>query len=68
MERTSRQTLTVGRLPHGYYALNTADAVTAALARQPRHLVEALTWDQRSETARRVEATGAAEIPTNPCS
>ncbi len=53
MERTSRQTLTVGRLPHGYYALNAADAVTAALARQTRHLVEALTWDQRSETARR---------------
>ncbi len=62
MERTSRQTLTVGRLPHGYYALNTADAVTAALARQPRHLVEALTWDQRSETARRAASPSSGWI------
>ena len=35
VERSSRQTLTVA-LPHGYDAASTADAVTAALARQPR--------------------------------
>ena len=44
VERSSRQTLTVA-LPHGYDAASTADAVTAALARQPRHLVKSLTWD-----------------------
>ncbi len=35
-ERTSRQTLTAA-LPDGYDAPATAEAVTAALARQPRH-------------------------------
>ena len=51
VERSSRQTLTVA-LPHGYDAASTADAVTAALARQPRHLVKSLTWDQGREMAR----------------
>ena len=50
-ERVSRQTL-VAALPHGYDARHTADAVTAALARQPRHLVCTLTWDQGREMAR----------------
>ena len=50
-ERVSRQTL-VAALPHGYDARRTADAVTAALARQPRHLVRTLTWDQGREMAR----------------
>ena len=43
-------------------ARHTADAVTAALARQPRHLVRTITWDQGREMARwqHVEnATGA---------
>ena len=60
-ERVSRQTL-VAALPHGYDARHTADAVTAALARQPRHMVKTLTWDQGREMARwqHVEnATGA---------
>ena len=39
-------------LPHGYDARRTVDAVTAALARQPRHLVKSLTWDQGREMAR----------------
>jgi len=47
-ERNSRQTLTVG-LPAGYDAPATAAAVTAALARQPRHPVKTLTWDQGRE-------------------
>ena len=50
-ERVSRQTL-VAALPHGYDARHTADAVTAALARQPRHLVRTITWDQGREMAR----------------
>ena len=63
VERTSRQTLTVA-LPHGYDAHNTAAAVTAALARQPRHLVKTLTWDQGREMARwpDIEATLGIEV------
>ena len=63
VERTSRQTLTVA-LPHGYDAHNTAAAVTAALARQPRHLVKTLTWGQGREMARwpDIEATLGIEV------
>ena len=41
-ERTSRMTLTVA-LPDGYDAAGTAEAVTAALGRQPEHLVRTVT-------------------------
>ncbi len=51
VERVSRHTLVVA-LPHGYTAPNVAAAVTAALARQPAHLVRSLTWDQGREMAR----------------
>lgn len=51
MERVSRHTLVVP-LPHGYRAPQVADAVTAALARQPADLVLTLTWDQGRELAR----------------
>ncbi len=51
VERVSRHTLVVA-LPHGYTAPDVADAVTAALARQPAHLVRSLTWDQGREMAR----------------
>ena len=44
VERTSRHTLVVP-LPDGYSAPATARAVTAALARQPAHMVKTLTWD-----------------------
>ena len=50
-ERLSRQTL-LAALPDGYDAQSTADAVTAALARQPQHLVKTLTWDQGREMTR----------------
>ena len=51
VERASRHTLVV-RLPDGYSAPATARAVTAALARQPAHMVKTLTWDQGREMAR----------------
>ena len=44
VERTSRHTLVVP-LPGGYSAPATARAVSAALARQPSHMVKTLTWD-----------------------
>ena len=50
-ERVSRHTLVVA-LRGGYTAPDVADAVTAALARQPAHLVRSLTWDQGREMAR----------------
>ena len=51
VERVSRYTLVIA-LPDGYDAENTAAAVTAALRRQPKHLVKTLTWDQGTEIAR----------------
>ena len=51
VERASRHTLVVP-LPDGYSAPATARAVTAALARQPAHMVKTLTWDQGREMAR----------------
>ena len=50
-ERLSRMTLAVA-LPNGHDAEHTAAAVTAALRRQPPHLVKTLTWDQGREMAR----------------
>ena len=65
-ERTSRQTLTVG-LPDGYDARRTAAAVTAALARQPKHLVKTLTWDQGREMGRRPDIETALDIDVYFC-
>ena len=65
-ERTSRQTLTVG-LPGGYDAPATAAAVTAALARQPRHLVKTLTWDQGREMARWADIEAALGVEVYFC-
>ena len=63
VERTSRHTLVVP-LPGGYSAPATARAVTAALARQPAHMVKTLTWDQGREMARwaHIEKTLAIEV------
>ena len=66
MERCSRQTLAVA-LPDGYDAHHTADAVTAALARQPRHLVRTLTWDQGREMARWADIEAALGIEVYFC-
>ena len=68
VERFSRQTLAVS-LPDGYDAQSTAAAVSAALRRQPRHLVKTLTWDQGREMARWQDieaATGAEYRPRSP--
>ena len=65
-ERVSRQTL-VAALPHGYDARHTADAVTAALARQPRHLVRTLTWDQGREMARWTDIEDALDVKVYFC-
>ena len=63
VERTSRHTLVVP-LPDGYSAPATARAVTAALARQPSHMVKTLTWDQGREMARwaHIEKNLAIEV------
>ena len=65
-ERCSRQTLAVA-LPAGYDAHHTAVAVTAALARQPRHLVRTLTWDQGREMARWADIEAALGIEVYFC-
>ena len=66
VERCSRQTLAVA-LPDGYDAHHTAVAVTAALARQPRHLVRTLTWDQGREMARWADIEAALGIEVYFC-
>lgn len=66
VERTSRLTLTVG-LPDGYSAQSTAEAVCAALARQPRHLVKTLTWDQGREMARWADIEAALGVDVYFC-
>ena len=65
-ERVSRQTL-LAALPDGYDAPNTARAVTAALARQPRCLVRTLTWDQGREMARWADIEAALDIEVYFC-
>ena len=65
-ERTSRLTLTVA-LPDGYDAPSTAAAVTAALGRQPRHLVKTLTWDQGREMARWADIEQALDVKVYFC-
>jgi IS30 family transposase len=66
VERTSRQTLTVA-LGAGYDAESTAAAVTAALGRQPTHLVKSLTWDQGREMARWADIEEALGIDVYFC-
>ena len=63
VERTSRHTLVVP-LPGGYSAPAAARAVSAALARQPSHMVKTLTWDQGREMARwaDIEKNTAIEV------
>ena len=66
VERASRHTLVVG-LPDGYNARNTAKAVTAALGRQPSHMVKTLTWDQGTEMARWADIEKALGIEVYFC-
>ena len=61
VERTSRHALVVP-LPDGYRAPQVAEAVTAALARQPAGLVRTLTWDQGREMARWADIEAALGI------
>ena len=61
VERMSRHTLVVP-LPHRYTAPQAARAVTAALARQPTHLVRTLTRDQGREMARWADIEAALGI------
>ena len=65
-ERTSRQTLAAA-LPGGYDAGSVADAVSAALRRQPRHLVKTLTWDQGREMARWRDVEAAVGVKVYFC-
>ena len=65
-ERASRHTLAVA-LPDGYDAPSTAAAVTAALARQPAHLVKTLTWDQGREMARWADIENALGVEVYFC-
>ena len=66
VERTSRPTLTVG-LPGGDDAPSTAQAVAAALARQPPHLVRTLTWNQGREMAHWQHIEDALDIKVYCC-
>ena len=65
-ERVSRHTV-LATLPDGYDAKRTAAAVTAALARQPRHLVKTLAWDQGREMARWQHVEQALDIEVYFC-
>ena len=66
MERTSRHALVVP-LPDGYRAPQVAEAVTAALGRQPAGLVRTLTWDQGRELARWADIEAALGIDVYSC-
>ena len=61
VERVSRHALVVA-LPDGNTVPAVAAAVTAALARQPAHLVRSLTWDQGREIARWADIAEALGI------
>jgi IS30 family transposase len=66
VERSSRHTLVIP-LPGGYDAKNTAEAVTAALGRQPDDMVKTLTWDQGREMARWADIENALGIEVYFC-
>ena len=66
-ERLSRMTLAVAALPNGHNAKHTAAAVTAALRRQPPHLIKTLTWDQGREMARWQDIETALDIKVYFC-
>lgn len=66
VERASQHTLVVP-LAGGYDSRSTAAAVTAALARQPPHMVKTLTWDQGTEMARWADIENALGIEVYFC-
>ena len=65
-ERTSRHALAVP-LPDGCRAPQAAQAVTAALGRQPAGLARTLTWDQGRELARWADIEAALGIDVYFC-
>ena len=65
-ERLSRMTLAVA-LRYGHDAERTAAAVTAALSRQPAHLVKTLTSDLGREMARQQDVEAALGIEVYFC-
>ena len=65
-ERTSRHALAVP-LPDGCRAPQVAEAVTAALGRQPAGLARTLTWDQGRELARWADIEAALGIDVYFC-
>ncbi len=62
VKRKSRQTLVVG-LGDGYDAVNTAKAVTQALARQPAHMVKTSTSKNHTSNHRRPSQQHAQKTP-----
>jgi IS30 family transposase len=66
VERTTRYVVLLP-LPHGHAAEQVRDALLAAVAALPSHLVRSLTWDQGVEMGRHAEFATASGMPVYFC-